>query len=139
MKAEGRERRYQRQLARGCELIKERMLSIRKAAEAVKIPLRTVWRELRSKRNKLPLGAPTALTMEEEAAFVSIINDYAERRRLCARVDIVDIVELIVSRTRPKRRGKVPFRGGPSGLDYIANFLKRHRASIRLSKVTHQE
>ena len=139
MKAEGRERRYQRQLARGCELVKGGMLSIRKAAEAVKIPLSTLWRELRSKRNKLPLGAPTALTMEEEAAVVSIINYYAERGRPCARVDIVDIVELMVSRMGPKRRAKVPFRRGRPGRDYIANFLKRHRASIRLSKVTQNE
>ena len=139
MKAQGRERRYQRQLALGCALVKEQMYSIRKAAERVKIPLSTLWREVRNKRNKVTLGAPTALTENEENGIVTLINDYADRGRPFSRKDIADMVEILVSRMSSTRRKKIRFRGGRPGRDYLKNFLRRHQSSIRLAKVNPQE
>ena len=90
-----------------------------KAAKQLRIPLSTFWRELREKRNQARFGAPTALTKEGEGAIVKIHNDYAERGHPCTRIDIGDMVELMVSRLTPARGGKIRFRNGRPGRDYL--------------------
>ena len=138
MKVEGRKRRYQRQLARGRALVWKEGLSIRKAAEKFTILLSTIWREIREKRNKLAVGSPTALKLEEEAAIVKVLTEYAERGRSCTRTDISDMVEIVGSRMTPSRREEIRFRSGRPGRDYIKNFLAQHKESIRFGKVSSQ-
>ena len=109
MKAAACELRYQTQLARGCALVKEQGFSITKASAAAKIPPSTLWREIKDNRSKASLGIPTALALEEENAFVTIINEYAERGRPCARADIADIVQFMVSGMNSTRLMEIRF------------------------------
>lgn len=103
--------------------VQSKIMSIRKASAAFKIPKTTLIDKLKNKYTKSgTIGAPTVLTAEEESLLEKWILEMGDKGFPVTKAQLLESVAKLIDNLQREN----PFKEGIPGHKWFTGFLKRH-------------
>ena len=106
--------------------ITNNQMTVYKAAQHYKIPQTTLWRHVRNPTKSFKVGAPTALTADQEKEIVAICQVFAEWGFGLTKKDVINVVAEYFRCTKKPN----PFTDGIPHDDWWAGFQKRNPSLV---------